>query len=160
MKSIKDSRIVRVYFEANSGSSKQNQLEIKDLKQIFRPFGEIRRIMIYCRTEMIKAFIEFDLPLSAEIAIRQIHATKINNLGIAKVFPSNKKHLILENEHIEFEDFTLKKSNKTFSLKKHALEYELSSKQTTTFAEEQISNEFSNARKIIDTFKQNEDTKP
>ena len=93
---------------------KQQWLGIDDLNDIFLPFGKIDKIMIFCRKETIKAFIEFSDKKTSKLARNNIHECCINNYGYIRVFYSNKEKLDLDNPHVEYKDYS--QNNKKNSL--------------------------------------------
>jgi len=103
---VSNSKVIRIYLEGSIYDESTKGIEISDLKTIFKPFGKIVRIMIYCRTEMIKAFLEFDSFESAKIAVKIIHGSYINNFGYIKVFTSDKLIIKPSNQHVEFKDYS------------------------------------------------------
>ena len=148
-KEIPDSRIINVFFESQITDKTKPDLELHDLKNIFKVFGKITRIIIFDRREMIKAFIEFESIESIIPAINIIHGTKINNFGECRVTSSEKKKLELKNNHIEFIDYTNNTSNQTNSLKKSAYEYELVSRKSTEDEGVKVSSEFKGIRNMM-----------
>jgi hypothetical protein len=151
-----ESKIINVFFESNIMDKDKPVLELHDLKNIFKVFGKIRRIIIFDRREMIKAFIEFETVISANAAISTIHGSYINNFGECRVTKSDKKKLELKNTHIEFIDYTTNKSNQTNSLKKSAYEFEVASRKSTEDEGFKVSNEFKGIKSIMNSLLKNE----
>ncbi len=96
-------------------------MEIDDLYKLFRPFGKINRIMVYCRNVILKAFIEFRSSSSVKVAMENVNSFRFNDFGVVKVFQSDKGRLRLDNKYVEFKDYSKNLSNNTTSLKKYAL---------------------------------------
>ena len=150
-KKTPDSKIINVFFESQISNPSKPTLELYDIKNIFKVFGKIIRILIFDRRQMIKAFVEFESASSTHLAISTIHGTKINNFGECRVTSSEKSKLEFKNNHIEFIDYSINKSNKTNSLKKSAYEYEVVSRRSTEDEGVNVFNEFEGIRNMMNS---------
>ena len=119
-----NSKIINVFFESQITKKKMPDLELHDLKNIFKVFGKIKKIIIYDRREMIKSFIEFQTIKSVKNLIKIINGKKINNFGNCRVTISEKRKLEVKNKFTEFIDYNTHDFNFTDCLKNKAFEFE------------------------------------
>ncbi len=66
---VEDTNIIKMICVSKEEESLSIHPEIKNIYEIFVPFGKINTILIYSRSKNLKAFIEFDNSESVENSI-------------------------------------------------------------------------------------------
>jgi hypothetical protein len=77
---------------------------VTDLVQVFCPFGDLRKIVIFSRAPSAKAFLEFSLPAEALFAREFLHESSINDFGRAHIVFSKQRHIEPSNELLDYWD--------------------------------------------------------
>lgn len=75
---------------------------IAELKGIFDGYGHLKKVIIFTRKVLLKAFLEYDSFESAEAAKNAIHETLVKNYGKARVYFSPMQDLKFSNKYLEF----------------------------------------------------------
>jgi len=88
------------------------QLTLSLLEHLFRPFGVLRKIVIFLRDGVVKAFIEYSAPEESCLARLFLHDCLLNSLGKLKVFFSALQKLDLAGRQIETKDFQVPKNTR------------------------------------------------
>jgi hypothetical protein len=79
-----------------------SSIRVKDLLNVFNPFGNVKKIMIFSKTIIVKAFIEFYNVDSAELVKETMHESFINNFGKAKLYYSARDQIVCSNNFIDY----------------------------------------------------------
>lgn len=77
---------------------------LSTLKELFSPFGYVKKLMIFSRKRAVKAFVEFEDLFSAERALKDLGGKDLGCFGRARLFFSALQELENSNGHIEFWD--------------------------------------------------------
>ena len=152
----KQSKIINVFFESQITNKKLPNLELHDLKNIFKVFGKIKTIIIYDRKKMIKSFIQFQSIKSIDLLTKIINGNKINSFGECRVTIS-KKEILESNRFIEFIDYTTNEFNLTDSLKIKAFEFESSKKSTEVDERVCFKGDFRIVKELMGILRKNRD---
>ena len=107
-KTGKSSNIILLCINLPSKKTSIEDQNPQTLHQIFSPFGLIKKIMIFCKRILFKAFIEFSSIESAIFAHEICHKSKFFDLGSISIYFSNLKKLELTNGFIESFNFETK----------------------------------------------------
>lgn len=113
-----ETKIINVFLQSYINKKKINNIELHDLKNIFKVFGKINRIMIYDRKIMIRAFIEFENIKSVKYALKIINECSVNSFGKCKISLSEKNKLICKNNEMEFIDYSCEINFKSYKKEK------------------------------------------
>lgn len=74
-----------MYFENKIHHLFNRTIELGDIEQLFVPFGEISKILIYDRVEQVRAFVEFVEPVRLKAVQNFIHGKTYNDMGLIYV---------------------------------------------------------------------------
>ncbi len=77
-------------------------VRVSDLLEIFAPFANLRKIMIFLKTGMIKAFVEFADVESAITAREMLHEGTVDNFGKAKLYYSNREKITCSSNYLDY----------------------------------------------------------
>jgi len=83
-----------------------NQLNTRVLFSIFSPFGPLKKIVLFSRSPIVKAFVEFIDVESATLAVEFAHEAFVDNWGRARLYYSNLTELKFSNRFIDALDCT------------------------------------------------------
>lgn len=83
-----------------------NQLSTRVLFSIFRPFGPLKKIVLFSRSPIVKAFVEFIDAESATLAVEFAHEAFVDNWGRARLYYSTLSELKFSNRFIDALDCT------------------------------------------------------
>ena len=81
-----------------------SSLRVHDLLPIFQSFSSLRKIMIFSKTTILKAFIEFDNIDSAEMAQNLLHESIVDNFGRARLYYSDREKITCSGLFLDFWD--------------------------------------------------------
>lgn len=95
-----------------------NNVRVTDLLEIFAPFANLRKIMIFLKTGMIKAFIEFSDIESAVNAREMLHEVIVDNYGKAKLYYSNREKITCSSNYLDYWEADGSESVKSGRVKK------------------------------------------
>ena len=79
-------------------------VKVHDLLNIFGCFGSLRKIMIFSKTTILKAFVEFGNASSAQLAQEFLHETSVDDLGEARLYVSERAALTCSDRFLDFWD--------------------------------------------------------
>lgn len=82
-------------------------IRVRDLLNVFYPFGSLRKIMIFSKTTIVKAFIEFEDAGVAELVKETMHESCVNNLGRARLYYSNREQIVCSNNFLDYWDASM-----------------------------------------------------
>jgi hypothetical protein len=82
-------------------------IRVRDLLNVFSPFGSLRKIMIFSKTTIVKAFIEFDDASVAELVKETLHESCVDNLGRARLYYSNREQIVCSNNFLDYWDSSM-----------------------------------------------------
>lgn len=80
------------------------QPSVGDLHRIFRTFGPLRKVIIFSKKVVFKAFLEFDEMNSARKAREVLNDKCVENFGRAKLYFSALQELENSNKYLEYWD--------------------------------------------------------
>lgn len=95
----------------DTDSTSISSVSVKDLFQVFSSFGALRKVIIFKKKILLKAFLQFRKVESAERAKNELHEGSLNNFGRAKLYFSALQELAFSNKYLEYKEFSLKESN-------------------------------------------------
>lgn len=75
---------------------------VRELKAIFAEYGRLRKIIVFTRKVLLKAFLEYEDISQAEAAKAAVHETVIGNYGKARLYFSPMEKLEFSNKYLEF----------------------------------------------------------
>lgn len=87
-------------------SDQSSSISCEDLFLIFSVFSPLKKIIIFTKTPVLKAFIEFSSSEGAESASGELHNKKLDNFGKIKLFPSKLKDLHVGTNFLDYKDFS------------------------------------------------------
>ena len=119
---------------------------VKQLKEIFREFGDLKKVIVFTRKVILKAFLEYENFENAELAKNAIHETFVKNYGKARIYYSPMQFLTFSNKYLEFWDDSMKEN------KQHP-EDEMSTKLSLKNSVSSSSNRFSFCKDKLQPFK-------
>jgi len=94
----------------DTDSTNISNVTVKDLFQVFSSFGALRKIIIFKKKILLKAFLQFRKVESAVRAKNELHEGFLNNFGRAKLYFSALQELAFSNKYLEYKEFSLKES--------------------------------------------------
>lgn len=97
-----DSKILLLCLSSIHDSKLTSHPSLEDLRCIFGHFGQLRKIIIFSRKTIFKAFVEFSESASALKAKRALNCRFILRFGRARIYPSLLESLGNSNEHLEY----------------------------------------------------------
>jgi RNA recognition motif-containing protein len=95
------SRILLVCIGLDVYCSHLNQLNTRVLFSIFRPFGPLKKIVLFSRSPIVKAFVEFADPEAAALAVEFAHEAFVDNWGRTRLYYSTLSELKFTNRFID-----------------------------------------------------------
>jgi len=96
------STILLLCLGLDSDKTEIKKVGVKQLKEIFDEFGHLKKVIIFTRKILLKAFLEYDSLKSAEMAKDKIHETFVKNYGKARLYFSPMECLKFSNKYLEF----------------------------------------------------------
>ena len=84
------------------------RMTVHDIHKIFKVFGTLKKIIIFSKKEILKAFLEYDTFSGAKNAKTFIHENFMNNFGRARLYYSAMNELKFSNRYLEYWDYTQK----------------------------------------------------
>jgi hypothetical protein len=102
--SDKVSSILLLCMGSNQKESLISNVKIVDLVEIFDPFGSLKKIMIFSKSKLVKAFVEFGNIEVAKLAKETLSGTHVNNFGMLNLFFSDLKEISCKNNFLDFWD--------------------------------------------------------
>jgi len=100
--SEKKSKILLLCMGFNMPEHVISNVRVTDLLEIFAPFANLRKIMIFLKTGMVKAFVEFSDIESAVCAREMLHEVTVDNYGKAKLYYSNREKITCSSNYFDF----------------------------------------------------------
>ena len=82
-----------------------SSIDISLIQSIFEKFGVLRKIIIFSKDVVVKAFVEFESTEQASSAKTFLHDCHYNDFGKVKVFFSALQKLDINSKYLEFKDF-------------------------------------------------------
>ena len=95
------SRILLVCLGSEKEKDELQKVTARVLFKIFRPFGQLNKIILFSRSPFVKAFVEYCGIEDADSARQIIHDTPIDNYGTARIFASKLSSLSCTNKFID-----------------------------------------------------------
>ena len=81
-------------------------LSCDDLFLIFSVFSPMRKIIIFSKSPVLKAFVEFSSSEGAKMALKELHNRKLDDLGKMKLFESKLRDLQVGTNFLGFKDYS------------------------------------------------------
>lgn len=75
---------------------------VKELKEVFEEYGQLKKIIVFTKKVLLKAFLEYEELDQAENAKNKIHDTIVRNYGKARLYFSPMRQLEFSNKYLEF----------------------------------------------------------
>lgn len=82
-----------------------SRIDISLIQSIFEGFGVLRKIIIFSKEIVVKAFVEFESVEQAVEAKHFLHNCEFNDLGKIKIYFSALQKLDINSKFMEFKDF-------------------------------------------------------
>jgi RNA recognition motif-containing protein len=79
---------------------------VRDLFEVFSPFGSLKRIIIFKKKILMKAFLQYHKCENAAVAKSELHETLINDFGKAKLYFSALQELSFSNKYLEYKEYS------------------------------------------------------
>jgi hypothetical protein len=89
-----------------SPSSPLPSLSCDDLFLIFSVFSPLKKILIFSKAPVFKAFIEFASPDGSLTCLKELHNKNLDNFGKVKLFSSKLHDLQVGVNFLDFKDFS------------------------------------------------------
>lgn len=102
MNSVEKSRILLLNLGLDSDKTAIRKVGVKELKEIFEKYGHLRKIIVFTRKILLKAFLEYDNFEQAQNAKNTVHETIVKNFGKARLYFSAIQELEFSNKYLEF----------------------------------------------------------
>lgn len=99
--SSQDSTILLACFGQELGRVQGCESGVLDLQRVFAPFGSLRKIIIFSRKFVLKAFVEFGRIEDARRAREALNERMVFGLGCARVYFSALQQLANSNRYLE-----------------------------------------------------------
>ena len=96
------SSILLLCLGLDSDKSEVKKVDVKELKEIFGDFGQLKKVIIFTRKILLKAFLEYENFEQAEKAKNAIHESFVKNYGKARLYFSPMQDLKFSNKYLEF----------------------------------------------------------
>ena len=84
-----------------------SSIRVRDLLHVFHPFGAVKKIMIFSKTTIAKAFIEFADADTAEAVKDMMHETCIDNFGKARLYFSDREQIVCSHNFLDYWDASM-----------------------------------------------------
>jgi len=103
MKTTKDaSKILLLCLGTEKAGKKPKEIPLADIRDVFSRFGNLNRILIFSKTAVFKAFLEFEDIKEAQTAQSSLHNSILPKLGQVKLYYSAQEKLEVTNKFVEF----------------------------------------------------------
>lgn len=89
------------------------RMTVHDIHKIFKVFGTLKKIIIFSKKDIVKAFLEYQSFSGAIQAKTFVHESFMNNYGRARLYYSAMNELKFSNRYLEYWDYTQKNNNFT-----------------------------------------------
>ena len=99
---IDKSTILLICLGREKEKEELESMTARTLLRIFRPFGQLKKIVLFSRSPFVKAFLEFTHIEDAEMAREIVHDSQIDGFGVARIFPSKLEELKFSNKFIDY----------------------------------------------------------
>lgn len=100
--SAQKSSILLLNLGLDTDKSAIKSVGVAELKQIFGDYGTLKKIIVFTRKVLLKAFVEYEDTLQAERAKDALHNTVVGNYGKARLYFSPMERLEFSNKYLEF----------------------------------------------------------
>lgn len=107
------STIVLLCLGLDTDKSEVKKMDIAKLKQIFRKYGRLKKVIIFTRKILLKAFLEFFDFESASAAKNAVHEQIVGNYGKARLYFSPLQDLKACNKFVECWEYSDEKQQST-----------------------------------------------
>ena len=89
-----------------SSKSSNSPLTCENLFLIFSVFSPMKKIMIFRKTPILKAFLEFSSPEGAQLSMDSLHNRSLDDLGYLQLFPSPLEKISFSPHFPDCRDFS------------------------------------------------------
>lgn len=96
------STILLLCLGLDTDKSEVKKIGIAELKEIFAVYGHLKKVIIFTRKVLLKAFLEYDDFETAETAKNSIHEKFVKNYGKARLYFSPMQDLKYSNKYLEY----------------------------------------------------------
>lgn len=107
--SSESSTILLVILGNDAKPEQLDKLTLSLIQKLFEPFGVLRKIIIFLREGVVKAFIEYETTQESSYARSSAHDCLFNHFGKVKIFFSALQKLDLVGRQVETKDFQIPK---------------------------------------------------
>ena len=102
MNTAEKSRILLLNLGLDTDKTAIKKVTVKELKEIFGKYGHLKKIVVFTRKTLLKAFLEYRNFEEAEAAINAVHETFVSSYGKARLYFSPMQVLKFSNKYLEF----------------------------------------------------------
>lgn len=102
MNTSENSRILLLCLGTDKVGRKPKDITINDVREVFSRFGALSRILIFSKTAVFKAFLEFADFDGSNMVQSSLHNSTLPKLGHVKLYYSAQEKLESSNKFIEF----------------------------------------------------------
>lgn len=96
------STILLLCLGLDSDKTEIKKVGIAELKEIFGGYGHLKKVIIFTRKLLLKAFLEYECFETAEVAKNSVHEKFIKNYGKARLYYSPMQNLKFSNKYLEY----------------------------------------------------------
>lgn len=96
------STILLLCLGLDSDKTEVKKVNVQELRDIFGDFGSLKKVIIFTRKILLKAFLEYENYEEAETAKNNIHETFVKNYGKARLYFSPMQDLKYSNKYLEY----------------------------------------------------------
>lgn len=96
------SSILLLCLGLDSDKTEVKKVDVKELREIFGGFGQLKKVIIFTRKILLKAFLEYESFEQAEAAKNAVHESPVKNYGKARLYFSPMQDLKFSNKYLEF----------------------------------------------------------
>ena len=116
------SKVLLCCIGSNSDPSLLKAVNVQTLEDLFSPFGSLRKLLIFSKKDILKAFIEFESFTSAAKAAKHLNNKEFSSHGKLAVYESNMKTVKIDNKNLEHKIFDEKMNTSTDDSESHKSE--------------------------------------
>lgn len=148
MNTSEKSRILLLNLGLDTDKSAIKKIGIEELKEIFGKYGQLKKIIIFTKKVLLKAFLEYSTFEQAKAAKNVIHETVVKNYGKCRLYFSPLQQLNFSNEYLAFWEDSQAKPETIQNIDNRTM-------QSSGHPEKKMNNHFSSFNKPSLSIKQN-----
>lgn len=99
---VDNSKILLLCLGTEKSNRKPRDISIADIHDVFSRFGDLNKILIFAKTTIFKAFLEFEDAEGSRTAQTSLHNSILPKLGHIKLYYSGQEKLESSNKFVDF----------------------------------------------------------